>query len=79
MSIATITAYALLLTAMLVGLLLQRQTRSFGVWNMLCQQVRYLWETNNRRLTSVQNCLGVGMVCIGGGVRSSYSGKCSIN
>jgi len=38
MSIATITFYAFLLTAMLVGLLRQRQARSFGVWKMLCQQ-----------------------------------------
>ncbi|KAH9956363.1 hypothetical protein BC827DRAFT_801635 [Russula dissimulans] len=38
MSIATITTYALLLIAMLVGLLRQRQARSFGVWNMLFQQ-----------------------------------------
>jgi len=42
MSIATIAAYALLLTAMLAGLLRQRQTRSFGVWNMLCQQ-GWIW------------------------------------
>jgi len=38
MSIATIGFYAVLLIAMLAGLLRQRQARSFGVWKMLCQQ-----------------------------------------
>jgi len=38
MSIATIAVYAFLFTAMLVGLLRQRQARSFGVWKMLCTQ-----------------------------------------
>jgi len=38
MSVATIATYALLLIAMLVGLVRQRQARSFGVWNVLCQQ-----------------------------------------
>jgi len=38
MSIATIATYAILLFAMLAGLLRHRQSRSFGVWKMLCQQ-----------------------------------------
>jgi len=38
MSIATIATYAILLTAMLAGLVHQRQARSFGLWKMLCQQ-----------------------------------------
>ena len=41
MSISTIAVYAFLLTAMLAGLLRQRQARSFGIWKMLCKQVRY--------------------------------------
>jgi len=42
MSIATITTYALLLIAMLAGLMRQRQARSFGIWNMLHQQ-GWIW------------------------------------
>jgi hypothetical protein len=74
MSIATITFYAFLLTAMLVGLLRQRQARSFGVWKMLCQQVRYLL-TENFELISMDHRLGMGMVCIGGRSRGAYFGK----
>ncbi|KAH9981603.1 hypothetical protein BJV74DRAFT_854490, partial [Russula compacta] len=42
MSIATITTYAILLCAMLAGLLRQRNAREFGLWNMLCQQ-GWIW------------------------------------
>jgi len=42
MSIATIGTYAVLLIAMLVGLLRQRPERSFGIWKMLCQQ-GWIW------------------------------------
>jgi hypothetical protein len=40
MSVATMGAYAVLLITMLLGLLRQRPERSYGVWDMLCQQVR---------------------------------------
>lgn len=39
MSITTISLYAFLLIAMLVGLLRYRQARSFQLWKMLEQQV----------------------------------------
>ncbi|KAH9972510.1 hypothetical protein BJV74DRAFT_953901 [Russula compacta] len=42
MSFATIAAYAILLTAMLLGLMRQRRAGSFGVWKMLCQQ-GWIW------------------------------------
>jgi len=42
MSIATMGTYAVLLIAMLIGLLRQRPERSFGVWDMLCQQ-GWIW------------------------------------
>ncbi|KAH9957590.1 hypothetical protein BC827DRAFT_1224506 [Russula dissimulans] len=38
MSIATMGAYAVLLVMMLLGLLRQRPERSYGIWDMLCQQ-----------------------------------------
>jgi len=42
MSIATIATYAVFLSMMLIGLMRQRQGRSFGVWQMLCQQ-GWMW------------------------------------
>ncbi|KAH9957587.1 hypothetical protein BC827DRAFT_1378065 [Russula dissimulans] len=42
MSIATMGAYAVLLITMLLGLLRQRPERSYGVWDMLCQQ-GWMW------------------------------------
>ncbi|KAI9458974.1 hypothetical protein F5148DRAFT_313208 [Russula earlei] len=42
MSTATITVYAFLLILMFAGLVRQRPARSFGVWNMLCQQ-GWIW------------------------------------
>jgi len=76
MSIATIGTYAVLLIAMLTGLLRQRPERSFGVWDMLCQQVRVHQWQHSRGLTSVLARLGMDMVCIGSGGRGAYSGKC---
>jgi hypothetical protein len=76
MSIATITAYALLLTAMLAGLLRQRQARSFGVWKMLCQQVQYPLMMNALALINMPKPLGMDMDCSGGGSRGAHSSKC---
>jgi len=42
MSVATMGAYAVLLITMLLGLLRQRPERSYGVWDMLCQQ-GWMW------------------------------------
>ncbi len=75
MSIATIATYAILLIAMLVGLQLERQTRSFGVWKVLSRQVYYLADEKSRGLTSVLNRIGVGMVWLSNSSRGAYSGK----
>jgi hypothetical protein len=71
MSIATIMTYALLLIAMLAGLMRQRQARSFGIWNMLHQQVRHSHTADSWRLTNISNHLGMDMVCIGSGGRGA--------
>jgi len=42
MSIATITAYAIFLSTMFIGLLRQRQEHSFGIWKILSQQ-GWMW------------------------------------
>lgn len=78
MSIATITTYAIFLIAMLVGLLRQRNAREFGLWNMLCQQVWYLLMAISRGLINIPDCLGMDMVCFGGGGRGAYSGEYSL-
>ena len=79
MSFVTMGTYAILLFAMLAGLLRhQRHSRVFGVWPLLLQQVCCSLTAGLLELANMPNCLGMDLVCTGSGSRGAHSGACCL-